>query len=155
MISVTSSKDMQKRALNLLNVVDTALGAPPNKTRGTTFFSRGGKIYLLLSREGRVISVVAGERVDFAFRRIAESAGVETSGDKERCLIGISRMWTCISERGKGWCSALIEECAARLVLAVDCRVRRGLVGFSTPSESGMGVARKWTGKEDFLVYDD
>ena len=112
-------------------------------------------MFLLLSREGRVISVVAGQRIQVAFRRIPDAAGVETRGEGERCLIGISRMWTCISERGKGWCSALIEECAAGLVLGVDCRARRALVGFSTPSESGMGVARKWTGREDFLVYDD
>jgi hypothetical protein len=158
-VSVSSGKDMQKRALGVLSVVDTALGAPPNPTRRTTFFARGGKVYILLSREGRVISVVAAERIGFAFRRIpgdnGGGGGVETSAEKERCLIGISRMWTCIAERGKGWCSALVEECAAGFVLGVDCRCRRGLVGFSTPSESGMGLARKWTGREDFLVYDD
>src|SRR5271170_7702456 len=156
-VSVSSGKDIQKRALGVLTVVDTALGAPPSSTRRTTFFSSGGKIYILLSPSGRVISVVAAERIDFAFRRIPgdSGGGVETSGEKERCLIGISRMWTCIAERGKGWCSALVEECAAGFVLGVDCRCRRGLVGFSTPSESGMGFARKWTGREDFLVYDD
>jgi hypothetical protein len=73
-------------------------------------------------------------------------------------------MWTCVAERGKGWCRALLEECAAGFVLGVDCRGVRGAesegggrdrVAFSTPTESGMGVARKWTGREDFLVYDD
>jgi hypothetical protein len=65
-------------------------------------------------------------------------------------------MWTCIAERGRGMCTALLEECAAGFVWGVDCRgTKRDLVAFSTPSESGMGVARKWTGREDFLVYDD
>jgi hypothetical protein len=75
-------------------------------------------------------------------------------------------MWTCISHRGQGICSALLDECAAGFVWGVDCRgtvaaagkgdrSMRDYVAFSTPSESGMAVARKWTGKEDFLVYDD
>ena len=82
--------------------------------------------------------------------------GIETTGVKEKALIGISRMWTCIAERGRGMCTALLEECAAGFVWGVDCRrTKRGLVAFSTPSESGMGVAKKWTGREDFLVYDD
>jgi hypothetical protein len=58
----------------------------------------------------------------------------------------------------------LLEECAAGFVWGVDCRSTFGTTGqrgmrdcvaFSTPSESGMGVAKKWTGRDDFLVYDD
>jgi len=74
-------------------------------------------------------------------------------------------MWTCFTYRGKGLCTALVDECAASFVFGVDFtskvevmsdgRVMRDYVAFSTPSESGMGVARKWTGREDFLVYDD
>ena len=155
-VTVTSGKDVQKRALGVLTMVDIALGAPPNPSRSATFFSQGGKIYLLLSPQGRIISVVAGERITSAYRRIPGPSGVETCRGREKCVLGISRMWTCISERGRGWCSALVEECAAGLVLGVDCRSKRGdWVGFSTPSESGMAVARKWTSREDFLVYDD
>lgn len=73
-------------------------------------------------------------------------------------------MWTCISERGNGWCTGLLDECAAGFVWGVDYRSKnlrqggremRDFVAFSTPSESGMGLARKWTEKEDFLVYND
>ena len=155
-VSADSAKEVHKRVFKVLNMVDTALGASPNPDRRQTFFSRGGKVFLLLSRSGRVISVVAGERISYAFRRIPGSSGVETNGEREKCVVGISRMWTCIAERGNGWCRALLEECAAGLVLGVDCRLKRGeMVGFSTPSESGMAVARKWTGIENFLVYDD
>jgi ESCO1/2 acetyl-transferase/zinc-finger of acetyl-transferase ESCO len=170
-ISRSSSKDLQKRGLHLLSIIDTALGAPANLNR-QNFFPKDGKIYTIL-HSGRIISLVAAERIEFAFRRIPVDdtigAGIETSGVKEKALIGISRMWTCISERGKGWCTALLDECAAGFVWGVDCRstvkiigkgrdnIRgmRGFVAFSTPSESGMGLARKWTGKDDFLVYDD
>ena len=155
-VSAGSGKEVQKRAFKVLDMVDTALGASPNPDRRPTFFSRGGKIYLLLSHSGRVISVVAAERISHGFRRIPDSSGVETTGEREKCVVGISRMWTCIAERGNGWCRALLDECAAGLVLGVDCRSRKAdWVGFSTPSESGMTVARKWTGREDFLVYDD
>jgi hypothetical protein len=164
-ISRSSAKETQKRALNLLSIIDTALGAPPSPRR-TTFFHNNGKIYIILSFEsGRVISLVAAERIDFAFRRIPNGLGIETTRIKEKALIGISRMWTCIAQRGKGLCSDLLEECAAGFVLGVDCtssklvqqenRAMRDFVAFSTPSESGMGLARKWTGRDDFLVYED
>ena len=161
-ITRSSSKELQKRALNLLLIIDTVLGAPKNVNR-QDFFPKDGKIYTLCF-SGRVISLVAAQRIEFAFRRIPSDTGIETSGVKEKADVGISRMWTCISERGKGWCTALLDECAAGFVLGVDYRCRelgrgsrelRDFVAFSTPSESGMGVARKWTGKEDFLVYDD
>jgi hypothetical protein len=155
-ISRSSSKDIQKRALQLLSIVDVALGAPTNLDR-SNFFPRDGKVFCLVY-SGRVISLVAAERIEFAYRRIPGGMGVEVKREKEKAVIGISRMWTCIAERGKGWCTALLEECAAGFVLGVDCRPTTGgrdLVAFSTPSDSGMHVATKWTGKEDFLVYDD
>ena len=172
-ISRSSSKEIQKRALHLLLIIDIALGAPTNLDR-SSFFPKDGKIYTI-HHSGRIISLVAAERIEFAFRRIpptrdntTTASGIENSGVKEKALIGISRMWTCISERGNGFCTALLEECAAGFVWGVDCRspVRkieggdgnrgmRDFVAFSTPSESGMGLARKWTGKENFLVYDD
>jgi ESCO1/2 acetyl-transferase len=159
-ISRSSPQSTQKRALQLLNTIDIALGAPA--TRRTTFFPHDGKIYLLMLL-GRVISLVAAQRLTHAFRRLPGS-GVETTHTKEKAVIGIARMWTCVAERKRGWCCALLEECAAGFVVGVDCRGTRGggmecggrdWVAFSTPSESGMGVARKWTGREDFLVYDD
>ena len=154
-VSRSSSKDAQKRVLQLLSIVDVALGAPTNLDR-SNFFPRDGKVFCLVF-SGRVISLVAAERIEFAYRRIPDGMGVEATREKEKAVIGISRMWTCIAERGKGWCRALLEECAAGFVWGVDCRPTRGkdLVAFSTPSESGMHVATKWTGKGDFLVYDD
>ena len=156
-ITRSSSKELQKRALQLLSIIDTALGAPSNLhlNRATNFFPRDGKIYTLISA-GRVVSLVAAERIQFAYRRIPEGTGVETSREKQKAVIGISRMWTCIAERGKGWCTALLDECAAGFVLGVDCTAElRDLIAFSTPSESGMGFARKWSRKEDFLVYEE
>jgi len=153
-ISRSSSKDLQKRALNLLNMVDIALGAPPCER--PEFFPHDGKVYFLLS-SSRIISLVASQRIASAYRRLPSASAVETTNTKEKALVGISRMWTCIEERGKGWCRALLEECAAGFVFGMDCSRggRRALVAFSTPSESGLAVARKWTGREDFLVYDD
>lgn len=87
---------------------------------------------------------------------------------EEKAYIGINRMWTCISERGRGWCYALLDECAAGFILGVNCLARkidnankngkrcaRDFVAFSSPSESGMRLATKWSGKEDFLVYEE
>ena len=161
-ITRSSSKELQKRALNILSIIDAVLGAPANLNR-QNFFPRDGKIYILQS-SGRVLSLVAAQRIEFAFRRIPSDNGTETIGVKEKALIGISRMWTCISERGNGWCTGLLDECAAGFVWGVDCRSSklggggrgmRDFIAFSTPSESGMRLARKWAGKEDFLVYDD
>lgn len=70
-------------------------------------------------------------------------------------MIGINRMWTCISERGKGWCTTLLEECAAGFIYGADYRGNKDVVAFTTPSESGLALARKWTGREDFLVYEE
>ena len=164
-VTRSSPKELQKRALSLLHTIDIALGAPFNSNRDLTFFPNDGKIYFIHSSESaRVISVVAAERIEFAFRRIPENEGVETTTAKENALIGISRMWTCIAEREKGLCRALLDECAAGFVLGVDCRSTKlvngdrplkDFVAFSTPSESGLGLARKWAGREDFLVYHD
>jgi ESCO1/2 acetyl-transferase/zinc-finger of acetyl-transferase ESCO len=165
-ISRTSTRELQKRALALLDMVDTAIGAPSNPLRAAKLFAAGGKVYLLVSSR-RIVSVVAAERLEYAHRRIPLSpgtGGVETSRtDRERAVIGISRMWTCVAQRGRGVCAALLDEVAAGFVWGMDCRAgavvggrgKRDCVAFSTPSESGMAVARKWTGKEDFLVYDD
>jgi hypothetical protein len=147
-------------------MIDIALGAPSNPIRDHNFFPNDGKIYFILcARTGRVISLVAAERIQTGLRRIPDRPGVETTGEKERALIGITRMWSCIAERGRGWCTALLDECAAGFVLGVDCRLKRPLEGsnreakdfvaFSTPSDTGMRLARKWAGKEDFLVYHD
>ena len=169
-ISRTSTRELQKRAFALLDMIDTAIGAPPNPVRASKFFIADGKVYIFVSSR-RIVSLVAGEHLAYARRRIplpSTTEGVETSRtEREKAVIGISRMWTCVSRRGQGICSALLDECAARFVLGVDYRLivvaaegkgerpMRDYVAFSTPSESGMAVARKWTGKEDFLVYDD
>lgn len=153
MISRSSPKEIQKRGLKILETVDLALGAPANLDR-TQFFPRDGKIFSLLSEEGRIISLVAAERIEFAYRRIAnETSGVETAREKQKAVMGISRMWTCIAERGRGCCRGLLEESLSGFVWGV--RVRREYVAFSTPSESGMEVARRWCGREDFLVYEE
>lgn len=152
-ISRASTKDQQKRGLQLLSTIDIALGAPRDINR-STFFPRDGKIYAIFST-GRIISLVAAERIDHAYRRIPNDNAVETSLKKHMAVIGMSRMWTCVAERGKGWCTALLDECAAGFVYGADYRVDRGdTVAFTTPSESGLAVARKWTGRQDFLVYD-
>jgi len=98
--------------------------------------------------------LVAAERIEFAYRRIAnETNGVETARDKVNAVMGISRMWTCIAERGRGHCRGLLDECLGGFVWGVN--VRKEYVAFSTPSESGMAVARRWCGREDFLVYEE
>jgi ESCO1/2 acetyl-transferase len=153
-ISRSSSKELQKRGLLLLDTVDVALGAPQNMSRDT-FFRRDGKIFTFI-HGNRIISLVAAERISFGYRRVpGDSAGVEVSLEPQRGTIGISRMWTCIAQRGKGYCTRLLDQCAKEFVFGVDYSLRRELVGFTSPSESGLAVARKWTGREDFLVYDD
>jgi ESCO1/2 acetyl-transferase len=164
-ISPTSARALHKSALALLDMVDTAIGAPCNPDRASKFFATGGKVYILVAGR-RIVSVVAAQHLEYAHRRIPPSAGegVETSRtEREKAAIGISRMWTCLSQRGRGVCCALLDEVAVGFVWGMDCRsagvaggtAKRDYVAFSTPSESGMAVARKWTGKEDFLVYDD
>ena len=147
-ISSSSAKINQTRGLKILKTVDVALGAPQNLDR-STFFPRGGKIFCLLSEgEGRVISLVAAERIEHAYRRIPHGGdGVETTRQKEKAVMGISRMWTCLAERGKGYCKGLLEESLAGVVCGV--KVSREQVAFSTPSESGMEVARRWCGREE------
>ena len=152
-ISRSSPREIQKRGVKILETIDLALGAPVNLDR-THFFPRDGKIFCLLSEEGRIISLVAAERIEFAYRRIAnETNGVETARDKVNAVMGISRMWTCIAERGRGHCRGLLDECLGGFVWGVN--VRKEYVAFSTPSESGMAVARRWCGREDFLVYEE
>ena len=163
-ISRSSKKTAQSRSLQLLDMIDLVLGAPVNTHRSTTFFQHDSKVFMVWS-SGRIISLVAVERITHAYRRLADSTqGIETKGQKEKALIGISRMWTCFTHREKGLCKALLDECAASFVFGVDFtskgvmsegRAMRDYVAFSTPSESGMVVARKWHGREDFLVYDD
>lgn len=69
-------------------------------------------------------------------------------------MIGISRIWTSKSYRGKGVAVAMLNS----VISNYKCigRVPKDMVAFSQPTTSGAMLARKWFGKQHgWLVYKD
>ncbi|ORZ34839.1 hypothetical protein BCR44DRAFT_1500041 [Catenaria anguillulae PL171] len=61
--------------------------------------------------------------------------------------VGVSRVWVDAKCGRRGVASALLDAMRERT------RADREMVAFSQPTEAGWGLARKWVGKEQVLIY--
>ena len=69
-------------------------------------------------------------------------------------LLGIARIWTSKSHRGRGIAKDLLD--AARVNFFYGVEIRKEMVAFSQPTESGGKLAQRWYGqKADWLVYGE
>ncbi|KAL8868939.1 MAG: hypothetical protein Q9174_004647, partial [Haloplaca sp. 1 TL-2023] len=69
-------------------------------------------------------------------------------------LLGIARIWTSKSHRGRGIAQDLLD--AARVNFFYGVEIKKEMVAFSQPTESGGRLAQRWYGqKSDWLVYGE
>ncbi|KAL8695381.1 MAG: hypothetical protein Q9218_000140 [Villophora microphyllina] len=74
------------------------------------------------------------------------SSSISVSKGIDVVLLGIARVWTSKSHRGQGIAKDLLE--AARGNFFYGLEVRKNLVAFSQPTESGGKLAEKWFGSK-------
>lgn len=83
-----------------------------------------------------------------------ESSSVSCSNTASVALLGISRIWTSRSYRGRGIAFDLLE--CARGNFFYSMEVPKDLVAFSQPTESGGRLAKRWYQAETgWLVYTE
>lgn len=83
-----------------------------------------------------------------------ENRGLLVSEEVENAMVGISRIWTSKSHRGRG-IAGLMLGCVARNFHPKG-PVQKTQIAFSQPTTSGTALARRWMGQEyGWLVYVD
>lgn len=82
------------------------------------------------------------------------SSSISASADLDLALLGIARIWTSKSHRGRGIAKDLLE--AARGNFFYGIEIRKEMVAFSQPTESGGKLAEAWYGsKTGWHVYGE
>ncbi|KAI4168034.1 MAG: hypothetical protein LQ343_006741, partial [Gyalolechia ehrenbergii] len=72
------------------------------------------------------------------------SSSISTSADLDLALLGITRIWTSKSHRGRGIAGELLETARGNFFYGME--VPKELVAFSQPTESGGKLAERWFG---------
>ncbi|KAI9801701.1 MAG: N-acetyltransferase O1 (Establishment of cohesion protein 1) [Piccolia ochrophora] len=119
------------------------------------------KIFLYIENR-RCVGLCLVERIARAYKVLGQAPSVEKdatnrssvsiSSDAEAAIMGISRIWTSKSHRGKGIARLLLD--SATRTFAYGMEVPKHLVAFSQPTESGGHLAAKWFGqREGWKVY--
>lgn len=103
-----------------------------------------------LVRNNRIISFVLSHPLDVAYP-VTDSG--ELMKTPTKTILGISRMWTCKTHRGKGLVRKLLDQVLALSVTGY--RVKKSEVGFTQLSGTGGIVAKKWLQDCPVLVYSD
>lgn len=76
----------------------------------------------------------------------SKSSSISVSTSADIALLGISRIWTSKTYRGKGLAMDLLESARNNFFYGVEAP--KDLVAFSQPTESGGRLAQKWFGAE-------
>ncbi len=107
--------------------------------------------------EDRCVGFCLAEKISNAFQVVSPGSGVErrvmtaagsssisTSTTADVALLGISRIWTSKSHRGRGVALDLLE--CGRMNFFYGVGAPKNLVAFSQPTESGGRLAERWFG---------
>lgn len=73
------------------------------------------------------------------------SSSISASADLDLALLGIARIWTSKSHRGRGIAAELLETARGNFFYGME--VPKELVAFSQPTESGGRLAERWFGR--------
>lgn len=137
-------------------VIETRKGSSEGgDKRGDRF-----KVFLYLVHD-RCVGFCLAEKISSAFRVVngcavreegikvietSKSSSISVSTSADIALLGISRIWTSKSYRGKGLAVDLLE--CARQHFFYGVEAPKNLVAFSQPTESGGRLAERWFGAE-------
>ncbi|KAL9137831.1 MAG: hypothetical protein Q9175_000965 [Cornicularia normoerica] len=107
-----------------------------------------------ISSAFRVVNGCAAGEDGTTFITASKSSSISVSTSAHIALLGISRIWTSKTYRGKGLAMDLLE--CARNNFFFGVEVPKDLVAFSQPTESGGRLAERWFGAETgWHVYRD
>ncbi|KAL8643744.1 MAG: hypothetical protein Q9226_008146 [Calogaya cf. arnoldii] len=85
---------------------------------------------------------------------VVRSSSISVSPDVDVVLLGISRIWTSKSHRGRGIATDLLDTARGNFFYGLE--VSKDLVAFSQPTESGGKLAERWFGrKSGWHVYGE
>lgn len=85
---------------------------------------------------------------------IVRSSSISVSAEVDVVLLGIARIWTSKSHRGRGVATDLLETARGNFFYGLE--VSKDLVAFSQPTESGGKLAERWFGrKSGWHVYGE
>ena len=93
-----------------------------------------------------VINGCAAGKEDIKVIKTSKSSSISVSTSADIALLGISRIWTSKTYRGKGLAIDLLE--CARHHFFYGVEAPKDLVAFSQPTESGGRLAERWFGAE-------
>lgn len=106
-----------------------------------------------ISNSRRVIDPKGNENEEVVGNPVPRSSSISTSAEPDLALLGITRIWTSKSHRGRGIAGELLETARGNFFYGME--VPRDLVAFSQPTESGGKLAERWFGaRTGWHVYD-
>ena len=142
-------------------IIETRKGSEGGDKRGDRF-----KAFLYLVHD-RCVGFCLAEKINSAFGVVdggadgkartnvmttSRSSSVLVAPSADIALLGISRIWTSKTYRGKGLATDLLE--CARNSFFYGLEAPKDLVAFSQPTESGGRLAERWFGaKTGWHVY--
>lgn len=107
-----------------------------------------------ISAACRVVDSEAGQKSSERVISNPKSSSISCSSTADVALLGISRIWTSKSYRGRGIAFDLLD--CARGNFFYGMEVPKDLVAFSQPTESGGRLAKRWYQAETgWLVYTE
>ncbi|KAF2368961.1 N-acetyltransferase ESCO zinc-finger [Trinorchestia longiramus] len=137
----------------VLTVVDEELGFESN----TTIKGKDVKAVLYVT-EGKVVGLLIAESIGEAYRVLpntVDASHEETllccSEDPQPVKFGISRLWVQKDKRRSGLATKLVDAFRGHMIMYHYLKLDE--FAFSDPTPNGLNFARKYTAKEDFLVY--
>jgi len=150
-ITSRSSAQEKRKAVEILQVVDSELSAaeiPPAVLWGE---ERGYKVYVYIAGQGsraKCVGLLLAERVTKGYPvepdgEVSSSVRI-VEGRGRRAVMGVARVWTALEHRRCGVARRLLDTGAKTFVYGM--RIEKGLVAFSQPTESGGRLANAWFG---------
>lgn len=131
-----------KRVCEMVDIELSSTLPPLEKTAFTAFFC---------CLAGRCIGFLLVQQITEAMPMTSEHELDLTR--KRKAVLGVNRMWTVKSYRGKGVMRALLD--FARVKLVFGCPVNIDEVAFTQLSGSGEMLAKRYTRTEEPLIYRD
>jgi hypothetical protein len=148
----------KKKVEDVKRIVDGELGfATSAKRDGQKDALHGMTSYLYIAKK-RVVGLLLVKRINKAYELMHEKSEGRTSsisrGTKPHpAIMGIHQIWVHNLHRHKGIATKLLECARGSFTFGMVIPIEQ--IAFSSPTEDGVGLAKKFVGKgEKVLVYD-
>ncbi|XP_026477413.1 N-acetyltransferase ESCO2-like [Ctenocephalides felis] len=148
-IKCNSPKSWFNRVQQVLELVDNEIGAFSEPFE----LDESSQVYLMANAK-QIIGILLAKTLSKAHRMISSIDSIDLCTEESfdvKC--GISRLWIAPPFRRKGY--------ATHMLNAMRCNFMFGKVldldeiAFSSPTEAGLTLAKKFSGREDFLVFQE